>query len=106
MALALSQINSSAPDNRIIYFHASYCHYCPSQTKIIKDIEKSGVVVRYIDVQKESNVARMYKVNGVPTTIIVNVVDNQAREMHRFSGQTGKDRIVTALRTTTYTKIP
>lgn len=89
---------SEGPEKRVILFHAKWCKYCPSQERIVKSVEQKGYKVRYVDIDKEKDITRAFKITGVPTTLIVTMNGNDAVEHRRFSGQTSPETLLNALK--------
>ncbi len=68
-----SQLNSKKPI--IVDFKASWCSPCKMQTEILADfIELVGdkVKVLKVDVDENSDIAKEYDINVVPTILLIN----------------------------------
>lgn len=73
----------------VLAFHATWCKPCKKMASQWKRVEKAGYTVRYVDIDKEPELAKKWGVTGVPTTIA-------ARQ--RFVGYTSAETILAALR--------
>jgi len=98
LAFLAGRLSAAEPERRVIYFSATWCKYCPSQTKIIKSVESKGYKVRYLDYDKNTEARISLNVKGVPCTIVGRMEGTEFIEEHRFHGQTSQATILDALK--------
>ena len=73
------------------YFTASWCAPCKMFKPIMKEIEREGHSVQFIDVDfDEGDLAIEYRIQHVPTTIIV----EGGKEVERFTGALSKKEVL------------
>ncbi len=70
---------------RLLYFHASWCRPCLFvRREFLVPIEKKHKdKIIYIDAQNESSLAKKYRIEHLPTTIIL---DGEKEVWRRFGG--------------------
>ena len=76
------------------YFTASWCGPCKMFKPIMKEIEREGHSIQFIDVDYDENdLAEKYGVQALPTTIIV----DGSKEVERFVGALSKKEVLDKL---------
>ena len=76
------------------YFTASWCGPCKMFKPIMKEIEREGHSISFIDVDYDENdLAEKYGVQALPTTIIV----EGSKEVERFVGALSKKEVLDKL---------
>ena len=76
------------------YFTASWCGPCKMFKPIMKEIEREGHSIQFIDVDYDENdLTEKYDIKGVPTTIIV----EGDKEVERFVGALSKKEVLDKL---------
>ena len=76
------------------YFTASWCGPCKMFKPIIKEIEREGYSIQFIDIDYDENdLAGNYGVQALPTTIIV----EGSKEVERFVGALSKKEVLDKL---------
>ncbi len=78
----------------VVMFGSSNCHTCPQVWEALETIEGPGVAVERVDVQVDPERHRRYRIDGVPTTIIVET-DGTVRRT--FFGPVDRDVLVAEL---------
>lgn len=63
---------------KLLYFHASWCKACDQQKPIVDAIQAKGYKVVRIDIDTNPELAQTYKIEGVPTIIILDKDGNEA----------------------------
>lgn len=87
LALAAADLNGqSLPDVVLLDFTASYCQPCQQMVPVLQRMENHGFPIRRIDITKQPQVSRQYKVDRIPTLILL--VEGQ--EAKRFVGLTAE----------------
>jgi thioredoxin 1 len=79
----------------LLEFSATWCEPCREQKPIVEDLEHKypKVDFRYIDVDEDEALARMYGVNSVPRIFIL--IDGKIAD--RFVGLQSRERLVHAI---------
>lgn len=80
------------PTPQVIYFHASWCKYCVTQDKIVRDLPVSVLTV---DVDKDPTMKARYRVTSLPTIVVLN--KNSWDTRVRFEGVTNRETILKAI---------
>ena len=76
------------------YFTASWCGPCKMFKPIMKEIEREGYSIQFIDIDYDENdLAGNYGVQALPTTIIV----EGSKEVERFVGALSKKEVLDKL---------
>ena len=76
------------------YFTASWCTPCKMFKPIMKEIEREGHSIQFIDVDYDENdLTEKYGVQALPTTIIV----EGSKEVERFVGALSKKEVLDKL---------
>ena len=74
---------SRAPEPVLLDFHAEWCGPCKQMRGRVAALERDGMPIRSIDIDRAPETAARYKVTAVPTFI---VVDARGNELNRTSG--------------------
>ena len=78
----------------IKYFTASWCGPCKTFKPIMREIEKEGHRISFIDVDyDEGDLTTKYEINAVPTSI----VEENGKEVERFIGALPKKEVLEKL---------
>ena len=76
------------------YFTASWCAPCKMFKPIMKEIEREGHSIQFIDIDHDENdLAEKYGIQAVPTTII----EVDGKEVNRFTGPKLKQEVLDRL---------
>lgn len=78
----------------VVMFGSNSCHTCPQVWAMLETIEGPGIAVQRVDVQVDPDRHRRYRIDGVPTTIVVNA-DGTVRRT--FFGPVERDVLVAEL---------
>ena len=81
---AVSLADEPVPPVQLLDFTASYCKPCQQMLPILKRMENDGFPIRQVDISEQPEVSRQYRVQAVPTLILL--VNGQ--ETERFVGLT------------------
>jgi len=81
-------------DYRLLRFRAPWCGPCHKQkkvfdeAKIAEELKKHGVKDFFLDVDKHQDIVKLWKVETIPTTLLVRVrVKNKATAVKRWGGR-------------------
>ncbi len=78
----------------IKYFTASWCPPCKQFKPIMKEIEREGHSIQFIDVDYDENdLMEKYEIQSVPTSII----EEGGKEIERFVGPLTKKQVLDKL---------
>ena len=78
----------------IKYFTASWCPPCKMFKPIMKEIEREGHSIQFIDVDYDENdLMEKYEIQSVPTSI----VEENGKEIERFIGPLPKKQVLEKL---------
>ena len=78
----------------IKYFTASWCPPCKQFKPIMKEIEREGHSIQFIDVDYDENdLMEKYEIQSVPTSI----VEENGKEIERFIGPLPKKQVLEKL---------
>ena len=81
---AASLADEPVPPVQLLDFTASYCKPCQQMLPILKRMENDGFPIRQVDISEQPEVSRQYRVEAVPTLILL----VNGRETERFVGLT------------------
>lgn len=71
--------------NTLLSFTATWCKPCQNMKPIIDNMEHLGYTVERYDIELNDDIRKEYKINSVPTFIILDEDDN---EKYRITGST------------------
>lgn len=94
-SLALLAILSAPGDTTLLQFSSQRCQHCQAMQPVVARLAEQGVAVQVIDVDQQLDVARQFKVNGVPTYIAV----SGGREVGRVEGATSYEKLAGLMQT-------
>ena len=76
------------------YFTASWCTPCQIFKPIMKEIEREGHSIQFIDIDHDENLLmEEYNIQAVPTTIF----EGDGKEVNRFTGPKTKQEVLDRL---------
>ena len=76
------------------YFTASWCPPCKMFKPIMKEIEREGYSIQFIDIDHDENdLMEKYNIQSVPTSII----EEDGKEVERFVGTLSKKEVLEKL---------
>lgn len=61
----------AAPQPVLIDFYADWCGPCKQMAPVIDELEQQGFKVRRVNIDQEPELARQFRVEGVPTFVVV-----------------------------------
>ena len=79
----------SPGETALLDFYADWCGPCREMTPVVKQLASLGYPVRQVNVDKERDLAKRFKVNQIPTFVMV--ADD--REVDRVVGPTDVQRL-------------
>jgi thioredoxin 1 len=75
---------------RVIYVSAPWCNPCASFKPILKEVTAElGILVEYIDIDTNPEIAEQYGIRAVPTTIFL----NENTTIFKYSGAMTKSQL-------------
>ncbi|MEZ6041740.1 MAG: trypsin-like peptidase domain-containing protein [Planctomycetaceae bacterium] len=80
---------ADSPEILLLDFTASYCPPCQQMLPIIQRMEKDGYPIKKIDISENSQLSRQYKVDLIPTFVLL----VEGREVKRFVGLTSEEEL-------------
>ncbi|MCA9013052.1 MAG: trypsin-like peptidase domain-containing protein [Planctomycetaceae bacterium] len=93
LMLAVDGASTSAPDVQLLDFSAGYCGPCQQMVPILQQMETAGYPIRKIDITEDPELARRFKVDRIPTFVLL--VEGQ--EVERFVGLRSGDELRQAI---------
>jgi len=81
--VSVAQAAAGESQPLMLDFHADWCGPCRQMRPAVDALVAKGYPVKSVDIDKSPDLAAKYKVNGVPTFI---VVDKSGRQLARTSG--------------------
>lgn len=81
------------PDVVLLDFHAGYCQPCQQMVPVFQRMERDKFPIRKIDISKQPSVSKQYRVDRIPTMILL--VEGQ--EAQRFVGLTAEEELRQAM---------
>jgi len=67
----------------LLKFSASWCSPCAQLTKLMQDVDLTGIELINVDADTDANTAKQYNVRAIPTLILL---DSTGEEIKRKSG--------------------
>lgn len=80
---------ATTPATEILAFEADWCGPCQKMAPVLADLEKQGLNIRRIDVDKDRAMTRKFRVTSLPT--MVKLI--RGREAGRLVGMTSADQV-------------
>ena len=81
------------PEVVLLDFHAAYCQPCQQMVPVLQRMERDKFPIRKIDITENPDVSKQYKVDRIPTLILL--VEGQ--EAQRFVGLTAEEELRAAM---------
>jgi thiol-disulfide isomerase/thioredoxin len=76
--------SATTPDVELLDFTASYCQPCQQMVPVLQRMERDKFPIRRIDITEEHGLAQQYKVDRIPTLVLL----VEGKEIKRFVGLT------------------
>lgn len=81
------------PEVVLIDFHAGYCQPCQQMVPVFQRMERDKFPIRKIDITEQPNVSKQYRVDRIPTMILL----VEGKEAQRFVGLTSEEELRQAM---------
>lgn len=94
-AVTLSLSVASAADSILIDFSSAHCPPCRAMEPVVAQLERAGIPVRRVDVDREQDLAIRYGIRQTPTFVVV----SGGRELTRLVGIQSAAQLQAALAT-------
>jgi thiol-disulfide isomerase/thioredoxin len=75
-----------APRGEVLDFSATWCGPCQQMSPIVSRLEREGLPIRKVDVERERKLAEQLRVRSIPTFVLL--IDG--KEAHRIVGMTSE----------------
>lgn len=93
LMMAVDGASTSAPDVQLLDFSAGYCGPCQQMVPILQQMETAGYPIRKIDITEDPELARRFKVDRIPTFVLL----VEGKEVERFVGLRSGDELRQAI---------
>lgn len=81
--------------NYVVFFTAAWCSACHKMYPRIEELRKAGYIVYTLDVDKFTDAAAKFKIEALPTTVVL----DKGKEIARFVGVVGTDKVTSVAKT-------
>lgn len=81
--------------NYVAFFTAAWCSACHKMYPAIEELRKAGYIVYVLDIDKFPKSAEKFKVEALPTTVVM----DQGKEIARFVGVVSNQKITSVAKT-------
>ena len=81
------------PEVVLLDFHAGYCQPCQQMVPVFQRMERDKFPIRRIDITDQPDVSKQYRVDRIPTMILL----VEGREAQRFVGLTSEEELRQAM---------
>ncbi|MEQ9406250.1 MAG: trypsin-like peptidase domain-containing protein [Fuerstiella sp.] len=93
LMLAADPNGQPMPDVVLLDFTAGYCQPCQQMVPVLQRMERDRFPIRKIDITENPDVSRQYRVDRIPTLILL----VEGKEAQRFVGLTTEDELRRAM---------
>lgn len=86
-----TNISAQAIDqnNILLDFSATWCGPCQQMSPLVSKLEREGLPIRKVDIDREAELARQYNVQSIPCFVLV----SNGRELNRIVGPTSEKNL-------------
>lgn len=93
LMMAFDGASTTAPDVQLLDFSAGYCGPCQQMVPILQRMQRASFPVRQIDITEEPDLTRQFKVDRIPTLVLL----VEGKEIQRFVGLTSEEELRRAM---------
>jgi len=93
-ALAQEDRLKKLPPNCLIVWVATWCHNCKDMQPVIRELQEAGYSVHILDYDEYAALAKTWKIQAVPTSIVW----NDRKEVARYIGPVTTEVVTRTLR--------
>ncbi|WP_162130594.1 thioredoxin domain-containing protein [Schlesneria paludicola] len=89
--MVTTTISAQAIDqnNILLDFSATWCGPCQQMSPLVSKLEREGLPIRKVDIDREAELARQYNVTSIPCFVLV----SNGRELNRIVGPTSEKNL-------------
>jgi thiol-disulfide isomerase/thioredoxin len=89
ISLLLVSSLTAAPQGVLLDFTATWCGPCRQMSSIVSRLQRQGYPIRKVDVDQEPNLARQYRIKGIPAFVLI----VRGEEVNRITGMTSEGQL-------------
>jgi thiol-disulfide isomerase/thioredoxin len=87
--LLFSSLLTAGGEPKLVNFTGDACPHCEKMQPVLAQLQQAGVVVQTVNVEQQPEIARQFKVQAIPTTVLL----VEGREVNRVVGSTTFEKL-------------